>query len=142
MKFNLRHGDICFGFLIMRLAVGLTFFMAGLNKLFNYSGTVQNFIERFSTTWLAGAPVSIFAQALPFVEVGLGGLVILGLFTRGALYLLGLLMLTLIFGLQVERSAQAVQNIPYLLLIGLDIILLSYNKYSLDGLFFGRHSKS
>jgi thiosulfate dehydrogenase [quinone] large subunit len=80
---------------------------------------------------------------LPFAEIILGSLLLLGLFSRPALYLGGLLLIVLNFGLLVRGDGNvAKSNIAYLIIIALDIILLNYNKYSLDNLLFGKVSKN
>ena len=135
---KIRGGDACFAFLILRLGIGITFFLAGLNKLMNYSGVIDSFPGNFAGTWLPGFLVTWFAHTLPFAEIILGFLLIVGLFTRPALYLAGLLMVVLNFGLLVRGdSDKAAGNIPYLIVIALDIMLINYNKYSLDQLLFG-----
>lgn len=56
-----------------------------------------------------------FFAALPWVELFLGALLLLGLFTRGALKLAGILLLTLLFGaLMIRDFAVSCQNFVYL----------------------------
>lgn len=56
-----------------------------------------------------------FFAALPWIELFLGALLLLGLFTRGALKLAGLTLLTLLFGvLMIRDFAVACQNFIYL----------------------------
>jgi len=133
-----REKDLSFAFLILRLAVGMTFFMAGLSKVLNYPGVIENLKGGFMETWMPGFLLNIFLYPLPFIELGLGALIVLGLFTRFALYLTGLLMLVLNFGLLARGdNAGAAKNIPFIVIIALDIMLINYNKYSLDNWFFG-----
>jgi thiosulfate dehydrogenase (quinone) large subunit len=140
---HFRESDMNFGFLILRLTIGLTFLMAGINKLLNFSTTVDYLQGGFVETWLPGFIVAPFAYVLPFAEAVLGGMIVLGFMTRPALYLTGFLMLSLNFGLLVKSDhAGVARNIVYLVVIGLDIMLLNYNKYSLDNLFFGSFDKS
>ncbi|NIS16354.1 MAG: DoxX family membrane protein [Aliifodinibius sp.] len=135
---KLRENDICFTFLVLRLMVGIVFIMAGLSKLLDYTGVIGYFQTSFGETWLPAFLVTIFAYLLPFVEAILGVLIFFGLLTRPALYLAGLLLVVLNFGLIVRGDGSAAKgNIPYLIIIALDIILLNYNKYSLDHLLFG-----
>ena len=135
---KLRDIDLNYAFLSMRVALGMTFFLIGFNKIINYGVIVPKLQSGFTETWLPDIMVSAYVHALPFAELILGLLVAVGLFTRPAMYLTGILMITLNFGLLVKGdSAGAKKNIVYILLIGLDIILLNYNKYSLDQLLFG-----
>jgi thiosulfate dehydrogenase [quinone] large subunit len=140
---NLNKIDLSFAALVMRLGVGLAFFMAGLGKILNFNVRVTGMEDSFTETWLPDFLVSIFANLLPFAEIILGSLLLLGLFLRPALYLGGLLLIVLNFGLLVRGDGNvAKSNIAYLIIIALDIILLNYNKYSLDNLLFGKVSKN
>jgi len=136
-----RDEDLCIAFLLMRLGIGFTFFFFGMKKLFMYADIAGIFQQRFAESWLPGFMVTAFSYSIPFVETILGALLVLGLFTRPVLYLIGFTMVSLNFGLAVIGDSPGVaKNIPYLLLIGLDIILLNYNKYSLDNLLFAAYS--
>jgi thiosulfate dehydrogenase [quinone] large subunit len=138
---KLRENDICFAFLITRLMLGVVFFLAGINKIFDYGAIIGYFQTSFGETWLPHFLVTIFAYALPIAETVLGFLIFFGLLTRPALYIAGLLLVVLNFGLIVRGDGgNAKANIPYLIIIALDIILLNYNKYSLDHLLFGMSS--
>jgi thiosulfate dehydrogenase [quinone] large subunit len=137
-KMFFREKDLGLAFLILRLAAGMTFFMAGLNKLLNYPGVIDNIKGGFAETWMPDFLLNIFLYPLPFIELAVGALIVLGLFTRVVLILAGLLMLALNFGLLVRTdNAGAAKNIPYIIIIALDIMLINYNKYSLDNWFFG-----
>jgi thiosulfate dehydrogenase [quinone] large subunit len=139
MKF--RENDICFAFLLLRLMLGIVFFFAGLMKILDYSTIIEYFQSSFAETWLPGFMVTIFAYTVPFAEAILGILLFFGLLTRPALYLSGLLLVLLNFGLIIRGDGDiAKANIPYLVIIALDIILLNYNKYSLDHMLFGMSS--
>ena len=140
MKFEEK--DISFASLVLRGSVGLTFFFAGLNKIVAYTERTRGIIEGFKESWLPEFLVSAFAYPLPFVEFIGGLLVLLGLFTRPVFYILGILMLTLNFGLLVQGNYEtAARNLPYFILIAANLILLKYNRFSLDGMFWGRKEK-
>ena len=140
MKFEEK--DISFASLVLRGSVGLTFFFAGINKILNFSERTSGIVGAFKETWLPEFLVSVFAYPLPFIEFVLGLLAIIGLFTRPVFYILGILMLTLNFGLLVQGNYEtAARNLPYFILIAANLILLKYNRFSLDGMFWGRKEK-
>ena len=124
--------------LILRLAAGITFFMAGLRKVLVYPEVIDSIKGGFAQTWMPEILLNIFLYPLPFIELVLGALILLGLLTRPALILAGLLVLALNFGLLVRGdNVGAAKNIAYIIIIALDIMLINYNKYSLDNWFFG-----
>ncbi len=90
----------------------------------------------FAGTPLPPELVHAFLMVIPFAEFILGLLIVVGLFTRWALALGGLLMTALIFGTAVRSdwqtvSIQLIYSIAYFLLLlhGAD------NGFSLDALF-------
>jgi thiosulfate dehydrogenase [quinone] large subunit len=58
------------------------------------AGMVKNFAETPLPVWF----VQVFGLTLPFVELTVGALLILGIATRAALVVCGLLMTILVFG--------------------------------------------
>jgi thiosulfate dehydrogenase [quinone] large subunit len=79
--------------------------------------------------------VSLFLHVLPFVEVTLGILTFLGLFTRWALIAGSIMILLLVFGNDVRQDWNTVgNNMHYVLYyVGL-IAALRYNAFALDTL--------
>jgi thiosulfate dehydrogenase (quinone) large subunit len=79
--------------------------------------------------------VSLFLHVLPFVEVTLGVLTLLGLFTRWALIAGSIMILLLVFGNDVRQDWNTVgNNMHYVLYyVGL-IAALRYNAFALDTL--------
>jgi uncharacterized membrane protein YphA (DoxX/SURF4 family) len=59
---NLNKIDLSFAALVMRLGVGLAFFMAGLGKILNFNVRVTGMEDSFTETWLPDFLVSIFAN--------------------------------------------------------------------------------
>ena len=101
-----------FAALLLRLALGLCLLWAGLHKFgvgdpksagatASYKATVAGLTGMFNGTLLGGFPSSAFAHALPFLEAGVGLLLLIGLRTRCALMLGGLTLIGLAFGLMV-----------------------------------------
>src|SRR5947209_669514 len=84
---------------------------------------------------LPAALVLPFGYALPFAEVTLGALILLGLFNAFALSLSGLLLVALTFGTVMLGDAPTVaHNVQYALVNFVLLYFADYNGYSLDRL--------
>ncbi|QDV36803.1 hypothetical protein [Tautonia plasticadhaerens] len=97
----------------------------------------------FAETWLArdlGPLLDLHTGLLPYAEVAVGGLLILGLLTTLSSTLAGLLLLSLLFGWVVLENADMYPKMLIYLLVDAGILWLSpvtSNYLSLDGLLFG-----
>lgn len=95
-------------FAILRATLGVLFLFAGVGKFIDGRAEfAADLVGRFEETWLPDGLVSFSGQVLPFLEVGLGLLLILGLFTLPALIATGLLVLVLLFGTTVVEDHEA-----------------------------------
>jgi uncharacterized membrane protein YphA (DoxX/SURF4 family) len=84
--------------------------------------------------------LELFLTVLPYVEVALGALLIVGLFTTLTAFLGGLLLLNLTFGWAVKQETGMYPDMLIYLLVDAGILWLSpitSNYLSLDGLLFG-----
>lgn len=124
-------------YLMFRLSLGMTILIHGVVRIFG-SG-VDEFASK-TTSLFAGTPlpaplVHAFLTVLPFAEFILGGLIVLGLFTRWALTLGGLLTAALIFGTSL-RSDWPTVGIQLTYSIAYYFLLLhrSDNGFSIDSL--------
>lgn len=124
----------------LRLSMGVLFFFAGVGKFQRgYGGFVEYINTTFAETWLPGFSVSIFAHVLPFAELGLGALLILGLFTFPALILTNLLMVNLAFGqILLGEHGTVFNNMAYVAILSAAIALSEFNRISLDFLVLGK----
>ena len=85
-------------FLLARLAIGTSFFGHGCFRipiLYTFS---DGMVKQFEHSILPQQLVLAFSYALPFIELIIGVLLLVGLFTRYALIAGVLLMMALIFG--------------------------------------------
>ena len=120
-------------YLLARLPIALSMLGHGLirlPKLDRFSlGMVTEFGRSFLPLWV----VQPFSYALPFLELVTGALLLLGLFTRFAIFLGALLMLILIFGstLIEEWDNVAIQMFYGLYFAGL-LLFVEHNGFSLD----------
>lgn len=121
------------GFLL-RLPLGVLFFFAGLNKLIGGYGNFINWIlGEFDKTWLPQFLLYPYAYTLPFIEVILGALLIVGLFARPALFFAALLLTSLMFGkVVVQDYGVAANNANYVLIAALACFFNSEPFFSLD----------
>ena len=125
--------------LLLRVGIGTLFLFAGLNKFMREGGATgvsEGMAERFANTVLPSVLVTPYVFALPYVEVILGTLLILGLFTRPALLITGLLLLSLALGLLAGGDNDTVAKVlNYLLITCIALWFASRdNEYSIDAL--------
>ena len=94
IKINQPIGPSVWAPFLIRLALGAYFIMAGLGKL----EVLSAFIEQVKTFGILPANVSaLYATLLPYIEVGIGSMMILGLWTTLTGILSGLLILSFWF---------------------------------------------
>ena len=128
---------------LLRITVGVMFLFFGVGK---FLGGVGNFAggmtQRFAGK-LPPALVTPFAYTLPFAEVILGALILLGLFNVLALSLSGLLLVALTFGTVMLGDPPTVaHNVQYALVNFVLLWLVDYNGFSVDRLRRGRQPVS
>ena len=119
---------------IFRLTLGVNILIHGVTRIitgvekFASETTVQ-----FAQTPLSPALTHFFLVTLPFVETGIGALLVLGLWTRWALAVGGLLITALVFGTALRGDwntvgVQMIYAVAYYLLLA----CRRHNYYSFD----------
>jgi len=122
-------------YLLGRLPVAMSMFGHGLERLPKLSGFSNHMVQQFNNAVLPLAAVEVFSHLLPFAELLIGVLLIIGLFTRFAAVLGVLVMLALIFGSSmIEQWENVFTQIVYGLFFALIYYFAPYNYYSVDGL--------
>jgi len=126
-------------YVVFRLTLGINILIHGAGRIFGpgaeaFAATTA---AEFSKTALPAGMVHAFLIVVPFAELVLGALTTLGLFTRWALTLGGLLITALVFGTAMRSDwntvgVQMIYAITYYLLL----VNRSENRFSLDALFF------
>jgi thiosulfate dehydrogenase (quinone) large subunit len=118
---------------MLRFTLGLSILMHGLVRLPHLSAFADATAKLFVNTPLPAFSVRLFALGLVFVEMALGLLLLLGLWTRWALLLGALTMAALVFGtaLRSDWDTLAIQML-YALIYAVLIAAREYNQYSLD----------
>lgn len=128
--------------LLLRLGLGMLFLMAGTGKLQGIkAGKYPAMItQQFGEKIAFPGDVKLFADALPYAEIGVGVALIAGLFTILGAALAGGLLLVLFFGqLHLQNAAMYPAMLTYLLVDAAVLWLspVTSNYFSLDGLLFG-----
>jgi thiosulfate dehydrogenase [quinone] large subunit len=126
--------DLSLAYALLRVTLGLNIFMHGTSRLLAGVGNfVSGMIKMFQNTVLPTAVIVPFGYALPWLEAGLGLLIIIGLRTREALVAGALLMLGLTFGTALRQDwdvagIQLLYSVVYAALIA----ALRHNSLSVD----------
>ena len=124
------------GVAISRWALGLLFFYNGLGKIMGGVGGFVNgyLVPQFSKTFLPSILVTSYGYVLPYAELTLGILLIVGIFRNAVLFLTGLTLISLTFGqMLLQQHAVVANNFIYIFLTA---ILLFMSEF--DGWAFGK----
>jgi len=120
-------------FVLGRLLLGVNFLMHGLVRIPKLAAFRAGILKEFAPSPLPTELVSLFASALPFVEAGIGLLLVLGLFTRPALVAAMLVIISLVFGSSLlEKWTVVGDQMVYGLYILTLILHLQRNRLCLD----------
>jgi thiosulfate dehydrogenase [quinone] large subunit len=119
-------------YLLLRLITGLDFFMHGFARIFtgtHLAGFANGMVKSMAATPLPSSLTLASGYAIPCVELLIGILLLLGLFTRAALTLALLLMLVLMFGIGLKQDWNVAGS---QLLYGLVLAILLYGRHHYD----------
>ncbi|RXJ98450.1 DoxX family protein [Arcobacter sp. CECT 8989] len=120
---------------LLRLAMGVNMFVHGMVRLPKLEGFNTWMVGYFQDTFLPDFLVSLLAYTIPFVELIVGALLILGLFTRQALLVGALLIVVLLFGACLKENWEWAS---FQMIYAIFFFMLSYfielNKVSIDKL--------
>jgi thiosulfate dehydrogenase [quinone] large subunit len=86
------------GYTTLRLAIGMSMFIHGVARMAHIPAFAETLTKQFSATVLPATSIVIFAWVTPPMELFIGLLVLIGLWTRLGLLLGGAWMVVLIFG--------------------------------------------
>jgi thiosulfate dehydrogenase (quinone) large subunit len=125
---------------VFRLTLGINILVHGAGRIFGPGAEAfaSTTAAEFSKTALPAGMVHAFLIVLPFAELVLGVLTTLGLFTRWALLLGGLMIAALVFGTAMRSDwntvgVQMIYAITYYLLL----VHRANDRFSLDALLSG-----
>ena len=122
---------------------GICFFVLRHRKTAQRDFAVCSGLEKdFAKTWLPSATVYFFGLVLPFLEVIIGTLLILGLFTRLAAVFGGIVLTVLTTGLVIAGNSGGVaHNLIYSIIFFLLLYHADENGFCLDRKFGDRACK-
>lgn len=129
-------------FLLLRLFLGVLFVIAFIGKLkgetngyslANLTAFSQGTLENFSkNTFLPRLLLAPYCYALPWLELILGTVLLLGIKTRLTLIAYGLIMISLWFGmLLLKQHSVAAGNSFYFFLVLVALYFAPYNRFAL-----------
>ena len=127
-------GDLHLAYSLFRITLGVNIFFHGAMRIITgLDAWVLMQGAAFTKTLLPMWSVHAFLYVLPFIEVALGTLTTLGLFTRWALIGGSVMMFILVFGNDMRQDWGTVgNNMHYVLYYALLIATLKYNCFALD----------
>ena len=137
------RSDTAIAYAILRLTFGVNLCFRGVvritvNGLDNFAGGLTGMFE---STWFPAIAVTSFGYVTPIVETLMGLALIVGLFTRPALIVGGLMMTALTFGTMfLENFDLAWLQLTYALVFFILLASRSWNTISLDSLWFSARS--
>jgi thiosulfate dehydrogenase (quinone) large subunit len=128
------RSDTSIAYFILRLTLGTNIGLRGIVRIAHGPAAfAQGIVKQMEPTILPASFVYAFAASLVWVESAVGILLILGLQTRLALIVGGLMMMLLTFGtMQIENFQNAWLQLTYALVFFVVLALRSWNLISLD----------
>ena len=142
---SLDTSDTSLAYAIFRLTFGVNICFRGVARIFVLG--LDNFgagmMKQFSVTAFPLGFVDAFAHTLPWIETAIGVMLILGLGTRYALIIGGLMMTALTFGTMfLQNFDLAWLQLTYAIAFFLLLAARAWNTISLDTVLFGSESAS
>lgn len=129
----MRNKDKEFAYLLARVTMGINLLGHGLvrlPKLGEFKTWMQDY---FQATPLPQSLVALWASVLPFLELGLGALIILGLISRKAFLGGAIVILILVFGSCLKENWEWVSiQMLYALYFFFLMLYIDYNQISID----------
>ncbi len=121
-------------YLLLRLFTGVDFFCHGFARIFtgtHLSGFAQGMVKNMAAAPLPQSLTLATGYIVPPVELLIGVLLLLGIFTRLALTLAFVLMIVLVFGVGMKQDwAVAGQQLLYALV--LFVLLFARDRYDIS----------
>lgn len=123
-------------FLLLRLGIGISMFGHGLVRLPKLNAFSQWMVGSFAKSMLPAELVRPFSMVLPFAELAIGFLLLIGLFTEPALISGAVLVLLLLFGTAMVENWEAIPSqLIHLVFFAVLLQFIASNSWSLDKIF-------
>ncbi len=130
MKMNEPIGDGLYGPLIMRSVLGAYFIISGLRLLDDIPGFIAE-VQRFGI--LPNRLAAIYAILLPYFQIGVGGLLVIGFWTTFASLVTSLMLVSFIVAIGVFPTKFGPFNKDFILLAAsLSLLYTGAGAFSLD----------
>ena len=130
---SLRPSDASLAHALARLGLGISIATHGLSRIGDIRGFAASLEKMFAATWLPTFAVRATAWANPPLELGLGLLLMLGLFLRPTLVVGMLLLCQLTFGSTLTQHWDvASEQMIYLAFYAVLLATAGVDRYSLD----------
>lgn len=130
---GINRKDVATAYVLLRILFGMAFLIIGLNKLSGIGGFANAMVEQFKATFLPAELVRLTAFLVVPLEVAVGLLLLLGLFTRGALIAGFILMLILHMGVTLLQDWKtASSQLIYCIIFFLLLAGAGFNTFSID----------
>lgn len=127
------------GLFFIRALLGVIFFMQGFGKVFIWgvSGVYENIFQTYEETFLPKFLLWFTAYFTSYAEWICGALLLIGLWRRIAIFILGALLLLVSFGHGVLTPIWSLEDVfpRAILLILLFLLPSEWDQWSLDHLF-------
>ncbi|PSL33811.1 DoxX family protein [Dyadobacter jiangsuensis] len=120
-------------FLLLRVGIGISMFGHGLVRLPKLNAFSQWMVGSFAKSMLPAELVRPFSMVLPFAELVIGFLLLIGLFTEPALISGAVLVLLLLFGTAMVENWEAIPSqLIHLVFFAVLLQFIASNSWSLD----------
>lgn len=130
---SLKPKDIAIAYVLLRVLIGVNYFNHGFTRIFDIPGFVEQIVQQLEESYFPEFLVRINAYLVPPVELIVGILITLGLFTRGALIATFILMIILKLGVTSVQNWGAAQSmLVYSIVLFILLAGASFNHYSID----------
>lgn len=138
---GLRRADIVVAYTFLRIIVGVNYFNHGFTRIGNIPGFAQTMVDKFQGSMMPEVLVRINAMLVPPVELIVGLLITIGLFTRSALIACLSLMVMLMYGVTlIQDWDTATSQLVYDLILFVLLAGLGFNTFSIDYRFRSKRS--
>ena len=138
------RADTSLAYAILRLTFGVNLMLRGVDRIFflGLDNFANGMVKQFEMTWIGAGLIQPFAHTIPWIEMIMGACLIVGLFTKPALIVGGLLMANLTFGTMFLRNFDlAWLQLTYAIAFFLLLATHAWNVISLDAML-GRGPKA
>lgn len=136
----MKTTDQFLAYLLLRLTIGLNFIVHAVSRFFSGTGAFRDkLVADFAQTPIPAPVVYMYGTALSYVELAIGLLLTIGLFTRYTLVAAMLLMISLMVGTSFQQKWDVVSTqLTYSFILFVLVWAQQANLYSVDRTMLGR----